>query len=322
MYQQLRAEMLNDPNVPQGSKALLPEHFDAGRIEAMATGSKKFNEIVKEVATERHQKVEESQGWARINAEGKKEVDIIGPDGKPHVGVVDTKTGKLVDTGAVKYEKPTGTGAQGQAASIRATTVMGSMEEAVRAAQNLGNMPVTSSNVFKLDKAHNIISAPQELLKGELTSDEAMDRNTHVHGIGYAMAVIEGNGTKPAVATMQQYDSKYNVDPGSSRYQSYMKLAQLKQDFQAKAASIDSSTMYSDSQKKEAKSIVEQMDKAVPYTVQQLQDIRYKGQARMSEGNAEFAGKGTPSPKPAATSSVEHNGKTYTKDANGDWIEQ
>ena len=292
--------------------------------EQRLENQEKLNEknVNSEIKTREMDARTKQQEERRKAAQGKPYEVMV--DGKPHNFINDPVTGQGRDLGEAA-PKGAGAGGQGQAASIRATSVMGGMEDVVITANNIKNMPFTTAKIFNLDKANHIISAPEEWLKGSWTTEQSQEYSQHLHGIGNAMGLIENNGTKTSDSQRKAYTDKYEVPAGSSKYTGYMALAQMRQDLEAKVKSMDASSMYNPEQKKEAHRALDEMKDAVPYSVKNLQEMKYKGQSRLgddTEVEKVTGEKPAPkNPKAAASAPVKIGDKSYTKNEAGEWIE-
>ena len=216
---------------------------------------------------------------------GETETRTIMKDGKPTDIIFNKRTGKEI--GVLGEAGKVASSAGGAMDRKAAITITDAAEGVVSAAKNLSNMPATTNTIFHLDKASGIMSASKEALKGEMTSDQAHEFNTHLLGLGLEMAQIKSPYAKPTQAMIEEFAKKYNVETGSSKYTSYMQLAQIRQDMEQSATAFTDtdktkSGIPKDAQDKFNKAVID-IREAIPYTVKQLQEIKYKGSTRLSD---------------------------------------
>ena len=201
-----------------------------------------------------------------------------------------------------------------------ANNVLSSLQDISSAASNLANIPITSGKLFHIDQATHILSAPEEVLKAVITSDEANDFTTFITAVGIGVAQLKDPSYKPNGTSIAEIQQVYAPAAGSSNHSVLVKMAHLRQDAENGYENAMSSPMMTPDQKKLAASIIERIRKAIPYTVDEVTNVRYSGDVTLRQTGLATT-KDVREAKPPAPVTVEHDGKKYQK-VGKDWIEQ
>jgi hypothetical protein len=284
------------------------EHAKA-ELAAKKEAAAELDRVTQRVETARHDKATEAgvaAGHVLTAAETETRT-VMGADGKPHDVMYNKRTGaKVSDLGEVIPKGAAGSG--GALAQKYASNVLSALEDVKSASENVGNMPLTSGQMFKLDPVTHIMSAPEEYLKGKVTTDTAQAYDTFITAVGVGVAQLKDPSYKPNASSIDHIQKVYAIPPGTSNQNAMIKLAHLRQDAENGWEMAKISPNMSKEQKALAEETMVKIRKAIPYTVKEVQDVQYEGQERATETGAKYTGtnKGEP---------VKTGVKPFTDDA-------
>jgi hypothetical protein len=183
---------------------------------------------------------------------------------------VNNKTGQLRVTPIPLEAKPGQGGAGG--GGRYAGQVTRSLTDAKDVASDLGNiinLPYQSNTGWFGMRAGSgdttLLNSSWDALANNLTPQQVQDYNTHMVGIGRALAGLETGGTQVQEALIRQFE-KLGVAEGDSNLTALRKLATMRQQaVNAMEANMASPYVGKD-QKAQFQSAIDQIEKAIPWT--------------------------------------------------------
>lgn len=159
-------------------------------------------------------------------------------------------------------------GGLGNRAEVYFKRVTVAANEAAQAAQNIMEMPSSSTSGFfgqRGPPAHGLLGAAKESLTNALTTQEVQDYNTLVPGIGRSLAAIETGGLAPSGQISSSMDGLI-LKSGDSEMTKMRKMAELRQIVEKGMEPNLVDPKIPDVQKQQVKDIITQIQTAIPFT--------------------------------------------------------
>jgi hypothetical protein len=298
VYQSTVKQLVENGTLTPDALKGIPPNYDENFMNAQLSQSKLHQAAIAAAEKNRHDiemetlRFKEAQVKANAEAAGEWKTETIMKDGKPHSVSVNKRTGEQRDLGEAGAKGGIRGGTGGAFQQKVANNYLSSMQDIRAAAKNVGNMPLTSGQMFHIDPVNHILQAPEAWLKGERTSDEAAQFKTYITSVGIAVAQLKDLSYKPNASSIAELQKIYEAPPGTSRQTLMIKLAHLRQDAELGVEQSDTNPNLTDEQRALGHKALEDIQKAIPYTIEQIQNIQYTGEERSRETGAKFTGQG------------------------------
>ena len=158
-------------------------------------------------------------------------------------------------------------GGMGARESVFTQRQMLAANEAARDLENVAKLPLSSSTgVFGgRRQGPSLMDATVEVMANKVTSQEVQLYNTMATGFQRSLATIEAAGLMPSGALTHQMDNVM-LKEGDSNLTKLSKLAQTRQIVEAGLDVMLENPRVSEAEKAKAKEILKRMEKAVPFT--------------------------------------------------------
>lgn len=162
-------------------------------------------------------------------------------------------------------------GTMGSIESRFTQRVLLSANEALKDLENVSQLPITvSSGVFGgRTQGPGLLDATKEVLANTMTQEDTQLYNTMSTGFQRSLAAIEAAGLMPTGSLTHQMDAVIFKE-GDTNLTKMSKLAQVRQIVDAGLEVMESNPRLSDSEKNQAKKIRDGLEKAVPFTQQDV----------------------------------------------------
>lgn len=155
--------------------------------------------------------------------------------------------------------------------------------EAAAAAQNIMELPATSSSgIFAgRGQAPGLLSAAKESLTNTLTSQDVQSYNTMIAGVSRNLSTIEAAGLAPSGALTHSMDSVI-LKEGDTEITKMRKLAELRQIVEKGLEPNLSNPRIPPQQKQVIQGIIDSMAKAIPFTHHDITQLQLTGKPGQS----------------------------------------
>lgn len=159
--------------------------------------------------------------------------------------------------------------------SVFINRVVNSGNQAAADLENVVKLPITASRgIFGgRSQGKSLLDAGQETLANKMTTQDVQTYNVFATGFQRALAAIEGAGLAPSNALMHQMDQVIFKE-GDTNFTKLVKLAQTRQIVEKGLETITANSRVDAETKKLVGSIVEKIQKAVPFTGSELIELQ------------------------------------------------
>jgi len=229
-----------------------------------------------------------TKALSESGAGGKKhfEAKTVIYDGKQTLADYDPSTGNYYQGGKeIDREKidPIEKGVGGLAGrdSVYTKRIMSSANQAARDIENITLLPITSSTGFfgGRHQGTGLLDAAKENLVNKMSIQETQDYGVAIAGLKRVLGNIEASGLAPPGALTEQMDAVVWKD-GDTHFTKLKKLAQARQIVESGLEVQLADPKIAEPQKQLMHGIVERVQKAVPYTYEQVQEFETESQRK------------------------------------------
>jgi hypothetical protein len=181
--------------------------------------------------------------------------------------------------------------------------------EFVRTLLNITELPAEStSGIFGGKTAGSLFTAPVEAAANTLTSDSVQRYNSEMGGLGNHLAWMVSGGLSPSAGVQEKFESILKIKEGDSQAAVLGKLARARQEAENVLAVKMKSRLMSDEMKVMLKELDNDLQKAIPFTVKDVN--KWANAKDKKETFGQFMA------KTVGGESVNVGGKTYTRPPN------
>jgi hypothetical protein len=272
--QTMLAPMLKEIGTPYNPELTQQEYDKSSAFKAAMDAKKQQVALNKEVAQTGEAVSATNKNNAEAAGAGRQVVTgqetVTNPDGsistKPKVYVVDKATGGAVDTGVNAVPKGTA-GASGGRDAVMNSRMINAGEEIQGDLHNLMKLDIGSNAGWLSGKSDGggVMSSVKSGLANKMTTQQTQTYNVEIAGIQRNLSAIEASGLAPAGSLTHAMDAVV-VQPGDTSETAMRKMAQIRQITENGMKNILNKDDVNDAQKKEVQGIIDGIQKAVPFT--------------------------------------------------------
>jgi hypothetical protein len=159
-------------------------------------------------------------------------------------------------------------GGLGQRAEVMFQRVANAGNEAVAAAENIMELPISASKgwfSFSGEQPTSVLDATKNVLANKVTSQDAQSYKVMIAGVKRNLAAIEASGLAPA-GSLTESMGAVEINEGDTYMTKLRKMAELRQIVEKGLETNLSNPRIPEPQKKMLKDVISRMQAAIPFT--------------------------------------------------------